>query len=369
MKYQIQRVETNSDWKDFLDLPYNVYLKDPIWVPPLRSEVRKVLNQHTNPYFFRSEVQLFLCYRSGRPVARLAVIINHQHWQRWNQKSAFFGFFESLNDYAATEYLFEEAEKYAREKGATLLEGPFNPNHYSEIGLLVKNFTDAPFFFETYNPDYYPVLLERAGFRIQFKVHTRINRNATAFVKQIHPESSLLPHQTEFTIRPFRLWQMKKDLERIREVNNEAFKKNWPFIPLNAAEYRYTSKQLFFVTQPKLVLIVERGQEPVGVIQCMLNINKILRTLNGKLSVWDYLKFPWKRNQIREIVIYSIGIKSKYRHSYAFKLIWEAVKQIAKKYPVISTSWMRDDNIQAVKATDLLGLKPYKWFALYNKWL
>lgn len=366
MTYEVHKISTPTGWRDFLELPHRIYRNDPRWVAPLHTEIRKALDGRSNPYYLRAEAQPFVCYRDGMPVARTAVIINYRHWERWKEPTAFFGFFEAENDPEAVAALFDMAATFARDRGATTIEGPFNPNHYSELGLLVENFAEAPRFFETYNPEYYPPLLETAGFRPVKRLHARINHYTDDYVNRRYQNTNF-ERPSEFTIRPFRLRQMKAELERIREINNDAFSENWHFLPLSRDEYIHASQYLFFVTFPKLVFIVEKGEEPVGVLQCMLNINQILQPLRGRLKPWHYPGLLLKRQRIQEIVIYAIGIKKEYQHSFVIKLMLDRMIRVVQKYPVVSTTWMTEDNLPAIQASRLLGLEPYKWFAIYGK--
>lgn len=354
--------------KDFLELPLKIYKDDPIWVPPLISETQRTLNAEANPYFTNASLQKFICYKGDEPVARTAVIINREHWKKFGKKSAFFGFFESVNDEEAAGQLFEAAVKYCQLKGAEFLEGPFNPNHYSELGLLINNFNSPQIFFETYNPEYYMKLLESSGFHVTCRLHTRINRDTANYMRQHYDMSSGL-NSGGFSVRHFSLFNMKAELERIREVNNDAFSHNWHFLPLTREEYLFSAKFMFFVTYPRLIIIVEHGKEPVGVLQCVLNINNILQPLKGKVRVTDYYRFLRGRRSINDIVIYAIGVKKAYQKTRVFKLLFDSACKIFQRYPVVSTTWMTENNVSATRASELLGLKPYKWFAIYEKFL
>ena len=51
MIYKLKPVESNADWKAFIELPWRIYSEDPNWVPPLRMAVRDILNVSKNPFF------------------------------------------------------------------------------------------------------------------------------------------------------------------------------------------------------------------------------------------------------------------------------------------------------------------------------
>ncbi len=367
MAYRVEILSGNDHMRDFLDIPYQIYRDDPFWVAPMESEICRTLDDQINPYFNNAFLRKFICYKNGKPVARAVAVVNRDHWVKFGTKTAFFGFFESVKDPEAVSALFKSVRRYCLDEGAELLEGPFNPNHYSELGILTENFHDAPMFFEPYNPAYYKELLEGDGFTISKKLHTRINRDAGHFLRDRYGVTTLPGRNNDYTVRFIRIWNLKGDLERIREVNNDAFADNWYFLPLSKAEYLFSAKYLFFITIPRLIVIVEKGSEPVGVVQFMLNINHILQPMNGKIHLPDYFRFLWCRRSIPEIVLYAAGIKKAHQNSRVAWLIVTAICSISQRYRIISTTWMSDDNTQATRSSEHLGLKPYKWFSIYRK--
>ena len=367
MGYQTKIVGNRQEWLDFLNLPFEIYRNDPSWAPPLRSEVTKVLDTDRNPYFRGVWSEKFVCYHDHRPVARCIAVINPRHWARFGRKTAFFGFFESENDGQAALSLFSSVESFCREKQADYLEGPFNPNHYAELGLLVRNF-DTPAFFETYNPPYYLPLLQSAGFEPVAALHTRIIRD-TQILQTANSGKDVLGQASQqgFRMRPFRIWRMKEDLECIREIYNDAFENNWHFLPLSREEYRYSAKSMLLITNPSLVQIVEHMGKPVGAIQFVLNVNPILKYMHGRISFRSMLYFLWKRFTTREIVLYAVGIKKAYRNSPVIGLLLEALRSLGKRYRVVYCTWMMDSNRAAIKESARMGFVPYKWFNIYGK--
>ncbi|UCG30992.1 MAG: GNAT family N-acetyltransferase [candidate division WOR-3 bacterium] len=366
-KYKVVSVSDEKVMIDFLELPGRIYEADPNWVAPLESEVRRTLDPHSNPYFTNATLQLFVCYKNDKPSARCVVVINSRHWEKFGEKAAFFGFLEAVKDEESTGRMFDAVERYCRGAGAELIEGPFNPNHYSELGLKIDKFDEAPRFFETYNREYYGKLLEGSGFYRQRLLHTRINTAINDFVLQHYGAVSFPKRSGGFSVRYFNLFNMKAELERIREVYNEAFSDNWHFLPLTREEYSFSAKYLFFITYPKLVVIVENNGEPVGVLQCVLNINPILQPLRGKMKTVNLPKLLLKRRRIKEIMIYAVGIKKGYQGSRVYKLLLDSMCAIALRYSVLSTTWMSDTNVAAIRVSGHLGLRPYKYYAIYEK--
>lgn len=369
MPYRVQTLSETDPMDDFLKVPQVIYRLNPYWVAPIQKEVCRTLNRQVNPYFRNASLRKFVCYKNGHPVARSIAVINREHWKKFGQRSAFFGYFESIRDPKAANTLFHVVTDYCCNEGADILEGPFNPNHYSELGILMNGYQTIPAFFEPYNPDYYPELLAMSGFRTSKTLHTRINTDANNYLRNRYGDTSFPTGTGDYKVRCINFLNLKFDLERIREVNNDAFGDNWHFLPLNSSEYSFSAKYLFFVTTPGLIILIDKGDETVGVIQFMLDINHILQPMNGKAGLTDYMKLMWKRRSVKAVVLYAAAIKKAYQNTKVAWLMLKATCSIAQRYPILSTTWMSEDNQASVKTSEHLGLVPYKWFSIYEKTL
>jgi hypothetical protein len=367
MSYKIETVSDRNSISRFLRLPHDIYRDDPNWVAPFQSEIRRIFDTRRNPYFSRARLKLFLCSKGKQDVARVAVVIHPAHWEKFAEKVAFFGFFESFRDEEAVRRLFETAEQYCMAQGARRLEGPFNPNHYSELGLQTDRFGESPVFFETYNPSYYPRLLEGAGYAPVYRVHTRKNAKVSDYVRERYGEIGPPKESTGYTVRHFNPNDLKADLECIREVYNDAFSENWHFLPLSREEYLFSAKFLRWIMRPDLITIVEHRGKPVGVLQCALDINPLLRSMRGRVGPMRALRFLFGKKRCRNLVIFAVGIRKAYQNTRVYKFILDSMCRTALKADCLSTTWMSEDNLPAIRASEHLGLVPYKQFAIYAK--
>lgn len=360
-------VKNSRQLKDFLRLPHLIYRDDPNWVAPVASEVRRTLNVNKNPYFREATLRLFIASRERLPVARLAIVINELHEKKFGVRSAFFGYFETMNDEEAARSLFAEAEKYCISRGARLLEGPFSPNHYSELGLQLDSFGAPPSFFQPYNPPYYRQLLETLGFRPSARFWTMKNSHIRDYVRRRYGLSRKPCGRNGYSVRSLSPTDLETELERFREVNNDAFDSNWHFLPLSQAEYAFASKYMKLVTRPDLIKIVEHKGRPVAVLHCVLDINPLLKNLNGQVGPIKWVKFMMARRTTKKLIIYSVAIKKAYQHTRVSYLLLEALCEMVQDFDVLETTWLSSENIPAVKAAESLGMRPNKHFAIYEK--
>lgn len=366
MSLIVKEVTVANGIEDFLEIPYSIYKNDPNRVNTPASELKKILDPSRNPYFLNALLKIYVCCSNRTPVSRSIMVINHLHWKKWNRKTAFFGFFESVNDQEAVNLLFGKIKEESRIAGAEYLEGPFNPNHYSELGILTDNFSSAPLFFESYNPDYYPSLLKSAGFTESSDFHTRINNNISETISGKYRKSVQHDCRNDISIRKFNLLRYKRDLEIMRDVNNDAFEDNQYFLPLSLKEYQFSAKSMFFVSNPGLILIAEYKGQPVGAAHFALNINPLLRAFNGKIMFWDIPALLWKRRKIKELIIFTVAVKKAFRNKRVFARLLKSAIEIFRKYSTVSTTWISDENL-GENLYSILDMKPGKHFALYSK--
>lgn len=288
------------------------------------------------------------------------------HQQKNKIKRAFFGFFESINSDEAVKSLLEAVEDYCQIKKVEFIEGPFNPNLYSELGLLADNYESPPSFFQTYNPPYYRGLLEKAGYRIKMILHTRSNKNLRDFLQQNCLENGFTTSHG-MQVRSFNIRKKEKDLEYLREIYNDAFSENWHFTPVSKEEYIFSAKYLGLVTPPQLIKFVEYNGRPVGVIQFSLDINPFLKSFGGKFSPLKYLKLIRNRKEIKRAIIFAVGIKKEFQHTMAARLLFNATVLLARNFDELETTWMYENNTPAIKSAESLGMLPEKHYLILGK--
>jgi hypothetical protein len=115
------------------------------------TDRRQVLGRD-NPFFAHARLALWVVSRAGHDVGSIAGIVDEHHNARHRESTAFFGFFESVNDPVVSGLLFGAVRAWARSLGMTHLLGPMNPSINEECGLLVEGFVAPPVIMLTYKP-------------------------------------------------------------------------------------------------------------------------------------------------------------------------------------------------------------------------
>jgi hypothetical protein len=124
---------------------------------------------------------------------------------------------------------------------------------------------------------------------------------------------------------------------------------------------------LFLVTTPGLILFAEYKGKPVGAIQYVINFNRLVKPLKGSIMPWHLPGLLLKRNSVKELVIYSVGIKKAFQHTRISSMLIKSGIKIFQKYSTVSTTWTYDDNKSIIHIAELFDMNPDKHFSIYSK--
>ncbi|MBI4924857.1 MAG: hypothetical protein HY843_02950 [Bdellovibrio sp.] len=375
--YQLKRVETQKDWEDFIDLPWMIYLDYPHWVPPLRVAIKDMLNVRKNPFFKHAVMFPLLAYRGDECVGRIMGIIDDNHNNFHKEKTAFFGFFECIDDQALANLFLDEIAKWAATKGMNLLRGPMNLSTNHECGLLIEGFEDSPTVNNVYNPPYYAKLIEQWGFKKAKDLYAYIiDGRSPSFSNLLLAQAEKLKKSSSVTFRTIDMKNFDKEVEMIHEIYNQAWEENWGFVPLSKEEFKHMAKDMKAIIDPELLLVAEVKGNPVGFTLTIPDVNQILKKIkNGKLFPLGFFKLLWnlkgpgKRSAMNRCRILTLGIKKEFRPLGIGPLLYaELLKRgPALGYPVGEASWILEDNEPMNRALVHMGAQKTKVYRLYDK--
>src|SRR6267154_6541178 len=151
---EVHVVSSQRDVNRFIRFAWDVYVNDPVWVPPLLMDRRKLMDRKKNPFYRHADADFFLATRNGKIVGRIAAIVNHNHNKEHHDTVGFFGFFECVDDQRVADALFASARGWLKSHNMATMRGPATPSVNDEYGLLVDGFDNPPAVLMPYNPPY-----------------------------------------------------------------------------------------------------------------------------------------------------------------------------------------------------------------------
>ena len=369
MALEVVTAESKPALKEFIEFPYSLYRGDPFWVPPLRIAVKELMDRVKHPFYANAEAEFFLARRDGRVVGRIAAILDRNHNKFHEENAGFFGFFESTNDPEVAAALLGAAREWVSGRGAVVLRGPVNPSTNYECGMLVDGFDSSPMVMMTYNPRYYPALMEKVGLRKAKDLNAYVNTAAAVELEKIGRVADRKLAKSGVTVRPINMKDFDGEVGRIWDVYNAAWKRNWGFVPMTRDEFFLMGKEMKMILKPELVLLGEAGGKPVGFALALPDVNFALKPAGGSLLPTGLLKILYYQRLIKSLRVLALGVLEEHRTSGVAAAFYATLVRTARKLGYsgdCEMSWILEDNVLMTRSLEVMGARHYKTYRIYE---
>jgi len=370
---EITQVASKAERDAFIKFPWRIYKGDPAWVPPLLLERKEFLDQKKHPFFEHGAAALFLARSGGKIVGRI-MASDDPNYNAFHQSSVgCFGLFECVNDPAVAAALFEAATNWLRATGRDEIMGPIDYSTNYVCGLLVEVVDFPPTLLTAHNPPYYPALIEGLGFNKVIDFYAWWFSEPARAATRLRRLAASLRKRDAATIRQGNLNNFRAEAGRLREIYNDAWKENWGFVPFTEKEFEFMAKELKQLVVPEFTLIAEVGDEPVGFILCVPDINVAFRKINGRLTSYGLpiglAKLLYHKSRIRTARLIALGVKPKYRRGgIAEMLVLRIIEDdMIKRGFTGELSMTLEDKPLINRFLAAIGAKKYKTYRIYRK--
>lgn len=308
---------TRSSLKKFVEFQIKLYEGNPYFIPPLVSDEIATLDSKVNPAFDHCESAYFMAYRDGKPIGRIAAMINKQVNEKENVRQARFGFVDFIDDAEVSKALFDAAEKWAKQKGMDNIVGPLGFTDLDNEGMLINGFEELGTMATIYNYPYYPEHIERLGYEKEVDWHE--------FLMEV-PEQIPDKHKRiaeivkkKFNLRVLKFTSRKALKEQygqaLFELINEAYDDLYGYSRLTKRQIDYYIKIYLGMLNLDLVtLIVDSDDKLVGVGISIQSMSRALQKSKGKMfpfGWWHLLKGLKGKNDRVDLLL--VAVKPQYK--------------------------------------------------------
>ena len=366
----IEPVQTGRQQKEFVDFAWKLYREDPFWIPPLRQNIKELVNFVPHPFYARNRVQCFLARRDGEVVGRIAAILNVGHNERYNEKRGFWGFFESIDDSEVSGALFDAVKGWFAEQGIHKMRGPTNPSLNHEIGTLVEGFDSSPAFMMTYNPPYYEKLILEYGYEktqdlYAYWGHLNMLEGLDPKLKFIVDEA-----KSRFNLKLRRMDRnrFKEDVYTFLDIYNRSLVGTWGFVPIDKAEVDKMAADLKHLLVPELTSVCEVDGQVIGSMFGMLDYNPRIKKIDGRLFPFGFMRLLWNKKAIKNMRLISTNVVPEYQRWGIGLVILERLVPDLKAWGVeeVEFSWVLESNHLSRASLERGGAKRSKTYRLYD---
>ncbi len=365
----VRTVRGRKDLLRFIKLPWKIHAGNPHWVPPLILERKRLLDRRKNPFFKHAEVEIFIAEREGELVGRIAAIVDHLYNSFHQEKVGFFGFFESINDAAVSTALFDAVRAWLKSKALASMQGPTNPSMNDEIGLLIDGFHDSPSIMLPYNPPYYADLCESYGLKKVMDLYCYSLMKDSMEHSRVDHLAELIRRRNSVQIRTLDLKNFRREVERVKEIYNRAWEKNWGFVPLTEEEIDNLAENLKPILDPDLALFAEVSGKSVGFALALPDFNQVLKKIpTGRLFPLGWLQVLRYRSKIDRIRLFAAGILPEYQKRGIDALFYSELfhRGTSKGIEVGEAGWVLEINTMMNSGLEALNAKRCRTYRMYE---
>ena len=363
-------VKSKQEMKIFVDLPWELYQDDPYWIPPVKSQVAKLLTPGSHPFWQFSRRELYLALRGYEVVGRIAAIVDDHHNDYQKEKMGIWGFFECRRDPEAAAALLGTAIQWVRREGMEFIRGPLNPSLNYEAGLLVQGFESRPTFLMTYNPPYYHELVKLSGFRKEKDLFTYLSTRDDRLPEWALNLGERLAEKQEVVIRKMDPKHLDDEVHLLTRIYTDCWGDNWGFSPPTVAEIRDMVHAIYPIFDPELAFFLYVQGEPVGVCIVLPDVSPLLKRFNGKLGLGALIKKHLYWSEINGCRGFILGVKEEFRQMGAPLVALHYLLKAARnklQYYYVEMGWSLEDNQAINLLYEESGLRPHKRYRIFRR--
>ena len=370
----IHNVQSRVDIDQFHKVPRIIYANDSNYIPHIEDDIEKLFDHKRNKLFKEGGIaSRWLAYdNGGQLIGRIAAFVNPKTASSFDQPTGSIGFFESIDDQAVADALFDTAKEWLKHEGMEAMDGPQNFGDKNQFwGLLVENFTSMSSYAMNYNPSYYQKLFETYGFQSFYEQYV--------FWRPLkQPVESVFIRKYEqvmsnygITIRDVKGLSIEQIAENFRTVFNGAWGGYHDFKEMSPSAALKVAKSLKPIMDPDIIIFAFDGEKPIGFYVNIPELNQIFCYVDGKLNWLGKLKFlyhKWKKTP-RTMVGIVFGVVRDW-HGKGVEgamITWFGLEKVPHiKYEETILTWIGDFNPKMIKVANNLGTKKHRTFITYR---
>lgn len=317
MAIEIRKIDTKCGLKKFVKWGIDLYKDNDCFVPPLVMDDVNTLDPKNNPAFDFCESIYFMAYDDGKPVGRIAGIINNVVNEKTGKKTLRFGWVDFIDDTRVSEALFRAVEVWGRSKGMEEIVGPLGFSDMDPEGMLVEGFDQEGTMATIYNYPYYPKHLEAMGFEkeadwVEFRMTV-----PDGIPERYQRISDIIKRKYELSTPKYTsAKKLVKDYgQEIFQLINEAYSELYGYSPLTPRQInRYISMYIPVLRLDNISLIVDKDKKLIGVGIAMPSMSKALIKCRGRMFPFGWihlLKALRGQNDVVDLLL--VAVKPEYQ--------------------------------------------------------
>lgn len=311
MGIEIKEVLNKKDLWTWVRFPNRLYKNNDFFVPFLENDEFETFSKNKNPAYAFCETRLFLAYKEGKLVGRIAGLINHAYNKKWDKNAIRFTRFDFIDDYEASEALFNAVINWGKENNLTEIMGPIGFHDIDHEGMLVEGFDQLNMSITFYNHPYYLTHMQRLGLVkdidwIEYKIYVPDKVN-----ERIERIANHLAEKGDYKVVTYtdRKLLYKEAFEAF-DLIDVAYSKLYGTVPLTKEIIKNTIDAYIPLVNLKYICAVKDTNNKIVAFGIMVpSIAKALKKSNGKIlpfGIFRMLKALKGKNDTLEMFLVAV---------------------------------------------------------------
>lgn len=360
---QVIEVNNEASVKEFLKVNAEMNKGNVNYIRPLDNEVNEVFDKAKNKLFKYGEAQRWILKDDhGKTIGRVAAFTNEKYINKGTEfKTGGVGFFDSIDDQAAANLLFDTAKAWLQSKGMEAMDGPINFGDRDKWwGLMVEGFEKEPIYGMSFNPSYYEKLFEGYGFQNyynQYYYAMNVDDPLPARFPERHAKFASKPG---YSAKHISIKDLEKHAADFAHVYNSAWAQHGEAKEITKEQVIKLFNKMKPIMDERLIWFTYYKEEPIAMWINIPDLNQYFKHFNGKFGLLQKLKLLWmkKTGQCRVFTGVAFGIVPKFQalgiDSY---MIYEGGLLLQHKgwYDTYEMGWAGDWNPKMLNIYKSLG--------------
>ena len=327
MAVEIRQVLTRSELRKFVDFPEKLYRNNPYYVPPLVFDQLDTLDQQKGAAQEFCDSELYMAYKDGEAVGRVAAIVNHLANEQWNHKEVRFGWYDFIEDKEVAKALMDKVYEFGRKHKMDSVVGPLGFTDFDPEGMLIQGYDQIGTMALIYNHPYYNDYLAEMGFEKDVDWNEYVVKVPTVMPERWPRLEKIIRERANVHLRPLtrKIIRQEDYGHKVFRCINECYKDlyNFTILPDHMAE-KYLGFYLSILDLRYLSMVENEKGELVAFGISMPSIVNALQKTRGKLfpfGWWPLAKAMFfKQGDKAELLL--VGVRPDYQNSGVNSLIF-----------------------------------------------
>ncbi len=320
----IKEANTKKLIADYVKFPFSLYKNHPYWVPPLIKEEIESFDKSKNPAFDSAEATLYLAYKGGEIVGRIAAIINWDEVNKQGKRKVRFGWWDVIDDIEVTKALLEKVYEIGFKNNLEYVEGPMGFSNLDKVGVLTEGFDEIGSMITWYNYPYYSKHLEQLGY-VKEKEYVE---NKFPF-ENVKPEfffkiQELIKKRYQLTPLNFTKTEaIMPYVDKMFDLFNKSYANLSSFVAITESQKEYFKKKYISFINPEYIkFVMDKENNMVAFSIVMPSFSEALQKTKGKLFPFGFYHLLKAKKESKDVLFYLIGVDPHYQNKGVTAIIF-----------------------------------------------